>query len=395
MSLRILHVAPYFVDAWGYGGIPRIVATLTRELGCRGHNVTVCTTDAADALTRVPASRSRASQWSGAEVWVFPNLSNRLAYHAQCFLPRGLNRFLAAHSGDYDVAHLHGCRNLPVSIAARQLQRAGVPYVLAPNGTAPRIERRRLAKWIYDGTIGRNDVSGAAAVIAVSQAECRQLQVLGVPAERIRVVSNPVDLEEHREPPRRGAFRSAHELGDSPLVLFVGKLTPRKRVDVLLEALAMGVGPGVRLAVVGNDMGSLVGLQQEAARLGVSGQVIFTGLLRGAERLEAMADADVLVHPSADEIFGLAPLEALLRGTPVIVADDSGAGEILSSIGGGLVVPLGDPAALAAAIRDVLASPTAWRARAAAAAEQVRQRFGGAVIAEKLDGLYRELARVH
>src|SRR5438034_1069928 len=81
-----------------------------------------------------------------------------------------------------------------------------------------------------------------------------------------------------------------------------------------------------------------------------------TGLLRGRDRLEALADADAVVYPSEHEIFGLVPLEALLAGTPVVVADDSGCGEIIRQAGGD-VVPLGDADALALAIDRILDDP--------------------------------------
>src|SRR5262249_49559538 len=161
------------------------------------------------------------------DVRIFPNLSNTLAYHAQCFLPRGLGAFLSKSARQFDVAHLHACRNLPVSMAARHLSRAGVPWVLAPNGTAPRIERRRAARWAYERLTGRQDREGASRILAASNAERRQLEQMGVPADRIRVLPNPVDLDEHLLPLSRGAFRSAHSIGERPLVLYLGKLTPR------------------------------------------------------------------------------------------------------------------------------------------------------------------------
>ena len=152
--MRILHVTPYSADAWAYGGIPRLVAALTRGLARRGHRVTICTTDACDASSRLssaPHGIARFGPWplrhtpDGVDVRVFPNLSNVLAYHLQLFTPLGLGRYLSEHARDFDVAHLHACRNLPGAIAASRLRRAGVPYVLAPNGTAPLIERRIAA----------------------------------------------------------------------------------------------------------------------------------------------------------------------------------------------------------------------------------------------------------
>ena len=88
--------------------------------------------------------------------------------------------------------------------------------------------------------------------------------------------------------------------------------------------------------------------------LGVGERTTFVGLLTGRARLEALTDADVVVYPSADEVFGLVPLEALLCGTPVVVADDSGCGEVVGQLDGAQVVAVGDPQALAAAIEAVL-----------------------------------------
>ncbi len=394
MSLRILHVTPYFTAAWAYGGIPRIATTLVREQARRGHRVTVCTTDAATASGRAVTvgGESEVSGTSGrVEVRTFRNLSNTLAYHRQLFLPWGLGAFLKAHARDFDVAHLHACRNLPVTLAARHLHSAGVPYVCAPNGTGPLIERRRLQKWAYDQLIGSRDLPGAQAVIAVTDAERRQLEAFGVPASRIRVVPNPVDLDEHRTSPAPGRFRAAHGLGAGRVVLFLGKLTPRKRVDVLIDAFASGVGNDARLVIAGNDMGAGRMLAAQARACGVADRVTFTGLLPAESRLEALADADVVVYPSADEVFGLVPLEALLVGTPVVVADDSGCGEIIRQIGGGIVAPLGSAAALADAIRQILEAPERWREAASEAGARVRTRFSGAVVAEQLDAVYRDV----
>jgi len=399
-SLRILHVAPYSPAAWAYGGIARLAGTLTRGLARRGHHVTFCTTDACDASSRLPRSERPAAVFQawppartdeGVEQRVFPNVSNRLAYHHQAFLPLGLNAFLKRHAGTFDVAHLHACRNLPGAIAAHHLQRAGVPYVLAPNGTAPRIERRRFVKRIFDLVVGQQVLDRSTRVLVVSKAERRQLCDLGVDPAAIRLIPNPIDLDEFVPPIAGGAFRRRFALPSGPLIVFLGKLTPRKRLDVLLKAFAQLPSPNASLVVAGNDMGAGCQARSLARMLGIEHRTTFTGLLRGRDRLEAAADAEVLVYPSQDEIFGLVPLEALLCGTPVIVADDSGCGEVIRTVGGGQLVPVGDVDALGRAIDRVLASPSDWRAAAAAAAEIVKVTYGGDIVCAQLDQLYREM----
>jgi glycosyltransferase involved in cell wall biosynthesis len=380
------------------------VRSLTRGLVKRGHQVTVCTTDACDESGRLPKraeARSRFRAWppertrDDVEVRVFPNLSNRLAYHLQIFLPFGLNKYLSDQAGSFDVGHLHACRNVPGAIAAYHLHRAGVPYVLAPNGTAPRIERRRLAKRVFDTVMGQRILDRAARVLAVSNAERLQLRALGVDPAAVRVIPNPIDLDEFTPPPERRAFRRRFALPGSPaapIVMFLGKLTPRKRVDVLVRAFAQLERRDARLVIAGNDMGAGGDTRALVASLGLEARTVFTGLLRGQERLEALADADVVVYPSEDEVFGLVPLEALLSGTPVVVADDSGCGEIVSQVGGGLVVPVGDVDGLCRAIGDMLDAPARWRTATIPAAERIRAAFGEDVVCADVERLYGEMA---
>jgi glycosyltransferase involved in cell wall biosynthesis len=401
--LRILHVVPYYGEVWAYGGIPRLATTLTRELARRGHQVTVCTTDARDGARRLapppgsPAATRARRPWppartpDGVLVRVFPNVSNTLAYRLQLFLPVGLGAYLGAHAASFDVAHLHACHHVPGAVAARRLRRAGIPYVVAPNGTAPRLERRRAAKWVFDVTLGRGVLAGAAVVLAVSQAERRQLTGLGVDPAAIRVLPNPVDLAEHDSPPRRGGFRARLGLGPGPLIAFLGKLTPRKRVDVLLRAAAALGRPDVSLVIAGNDLGAGPALRRLARDLGLGAAAVFTGLLEGHDRLALLADADLVVYPGQHEIFGLVPLEALLAGTPVVVADDSGCGEVIRDTGGGCLVPPGDPATLATVIRPMLEAGGAWREAAREAAARVRRLYAGDVVAAEVEQLYRDL----
>lgn len=389
-SLRILHVVPYYEQAWAYGGIPRLATTLTHALARRGHEIAVYTTDVCDAASRALAPAVDTARPDAPRVRMFRNLSNRLAYRWQFFTPIGLAAHLRRTVRRYDVAHLHACHNLPTSVAASILARSGVPYVLAPNGTAPWIERRVRLKRLYDFVAGAHVIPGASCVLAVSEAERRQLQRLGVPETRIALVPNPIDEREFEATLDAVGFRRAHRLGTAPLVLYLGKLTPRKGVDVLVRAFAR-IRPDARLVIAGNDMGSLGRTMALARSLEVERRVVVAGLLRGSERLAALAAADVLAYPSHDEVFGLVPLESLLSGTPVVVCNDSGCGEVVGSVGGGHIVPPGDPEALAGAIESILGSPAIWRGRARRAAERARARFGSDIVAERLERVYTDI----
>jgi glycosyltransferase involved in cell wall biosynthesis len=386
-ALRILHVVPYYEHAWAYGGIPRVATTLARGLAGRGHQVTVCTTDACDDRRRACAPPTPHTGPGTLDVTVLRNFSNRLAYQWQLFAPVGLGRALRSFVGHIDVAHLHACRNLPVAAAARILSRAGIPYVVSPHGTAPRIERRFLAKQIFDATAGRGYLEGAARVLAVSDAERAQLSALGLADSCVTVLANPIDLQEFDTPPDGTRFRQRHDLGDAPVVMLLGKLTPRKGADVALLAFSQMAQKDARLVVAGSDMGS--GLAHDA--FAGSARVRHVGLLEGRDRLDALAAASVVIYPSRHEVFGLVPLEALLSGSPVIVCNDSGAGEIIRTVGGGQIVPVGEADALAGAMESMIAANGIWRQRARTAAVRVRQRFDADVVCGRLESLYRDV----
>jgi glycosyltransferase involved in cell wall biosynthesis len=386
--LRILHVTPYSAHAWAYGGVPRVVDELSRGLVERGHRVTVCTTDAYDDRHRL--GRTPNGVASGVALEVFPNLSNTAAYHLQLFFPLGLSRWLNVHARQFDVAHIHACRNLPGTIAARHLRRAGVPIILSPHGTARRFERRIWAKWIFDLTIGRR-MFDAELVLAVSSTERDELAALGLPAERLAVLENPVDAASV-EIPRRGDFRARHGLPWPELVLFLGKLTPGKHVDELVRAFALLNRPGAGLVIAGNDMGAGPSLRRLVDRMALADRTRFVGLLTGRARLEALADADVVAYPARPEAFGLVPMEALQCGTPVVVSADSGCGALVSDLGGGLVAG-NDPSALAQALRQVLDDRPRFAAAALRAGERVRARFARSRICADLEQHYRALAK--
>jgi glycosyltransferase involved in cell wall biosynthesis len=385
--VRVLHISPYYEDAWAYGGIPRVVGLVTRTLAARGHAVTVCTTDARDATSRLPRARPDGGERGGVTVEVFRNLSNRLAYHRQFFVPRGLGAWLARHAREFDVAHVHGCHHLPGVVAARHARAAGVPYVLSPHGTAPRIERRRLAKLLFDTTVGRGVLERAEHVVAVSDAEARALAALGVPPARVAVIPNPVDAAE-ASAIERGRLRSRTGLGARTIVLYLGTLTPRKRVDLLVDAFARLRDSDAVLVVAGNDLGAGAAIRSHVVRQGLQHRVVFTGLLRGRERLHALADADVVAYPGSDEVFGLVLVEALLCGVPVVAADDSGAAEVVARTGGGRVVRHGDPTDLANALGDILADRRRWRASAVRAGQRAASLFAPASVSARIEAVY-------
>ena len=208
----------------------------------------------------------------------------------------------------------------------------------------------------------------------------------GIPAEQVTLIPNGLDLGEFDPLPPKGGFRKRHGLGQGPLVAYLGQISPRKGVDHLVTAFSDAPPCGATLVIAGNDMG---GLSRAEAQRTPDSPIRFVGLLEGRERLELLADADVLVYASTAEVFGLVPFEGLLCGAPVVVGDDCGCGELIAEAGAGLLVQHGDIEGLRARIHTLLMDRVAASAMVSRGRRYIRDRLGFETVAAQHVALYR------
>ena len=349
------------------------------------------TTDALDAEARLPYGEADVE---GLHVFRFRNLSNRLAYRHQLFLPLGAREVLRKSVAEADVVHLHGYWHLlnnAAVAAARELDR---PVVLTPNGTLLPHERKTRIKAAWHHAFGKPVLEGVDRFIAVSRAELNQFHRAGLQPDRVDLVHNGLELEEFERLPERGVFREAHGIGDRPVILYLGKLTPRKGVTHLVGAMARLKDLSPVLVIAGNDMaGVRGGLEERVRSLDLGESVRFVGLLTGPERLAALSDADVLVYPSTEEIFGLVPFEGLMCGTPAVVTDDCGCGELVAQARAGELVRYGDEAMLAGSLRGLLADPVRRKRMVARGRKFIEKHFAWSTIAAQTEAVYTRARR--
>jgi glycosyltransferase involved in cell wall biosynthesis len=190
------------------------------------------------------------------------------------------------------------------------------------------------------------------------------------------LIPNGYDLERYAPRPEEGrAFRARYGIAaDARVVLTSAKLTRNKGHEVAIAALG-------RLQASGTPLVYLIcgdGVREAELRtLARSAQLpaVFTGLLESDELIAALAAADVVVHPSLNEIFPNAVGEAMACGRPVIAADAGGTAELVGADGAGVLVPPGDPDALAAAVRELLEDPERRRRLGAAARQRIAAEF--------------------
>jgi glycosyltransferase involved in cell wall biosynthesis len=207
---------------------------------------------------------------------------------------------------------------------------------------------------------------------------------------RVEVVSLGIDLDRFRrdlaDPTRVAGYRG----GAAPVVGAIGRLVPQKAMHVLIAATPalLEAHPALRVLIVG-DGPLRADLEAQAARLGVAHAVRFAGYQEDV--VSAYAAMDVFVLPSRDEGFGLVFLEAMAVGVPVVGTRVIGSEDAVEDGVTGLLVPYADPAALAAAVRGILASPDLAGRLRDTAAELVRRVYSREQCAARVEELYREL----
>ena len=293
-------------------------------------------------------------------------------------------------AADADVVHVLGFRDPVGTLAAFGSVRSGVPYVLEPVGMHERRVRSHRLKRVFDAVLGHRVVDRAALVMATSRLEADELVAGGVDPDTIRLRPNGIEVEPLLPLPAGGAFREAHGVpADAPLVLALGRITMKKGLPFLAEAV--GGLDGAWLALVGPQEGdgTIEDVRAAARRSGVEERVrIVQAGAWGPDKAAAFADADVFALPSATENFGNAAAEAAALGVPVVVSDRCGVAEWLPPASSA-VVPYAEVAPLRAAIERLL-SPEV-RAAARREADGLRQALSWGGIAAAQRSIYLEV----
>jgi len=252
-------------------------------------------------------------------------------------------------------------------------------------------------------------------VIAQCPAEVAELiDDYGAPRDKIAVIPSAVNTAVYRPVPRDEARRRIGLAPDNHVVVYVGRMLPRKDVRNVVRAFALllrrysEAGLDEMRAYNQTPLLLLVGgesvepdpvatpeigeLQRLAAELGVADRVRFVGKRQPDVLRDYYSAGDVAVTTPWYEPFGLTPLEAMACGVPVVGSAVGGITYTIADGETGLLVPPRDPASLAGALYDLLEAPDARRRMGAAARARAERLFTWPVVAARTAALYEELS---
>ena len=376
--MRIALVSPY---SYTYaGGVGRHVEALAAEFARRGHEARLLAPyDPDDRLARAmhrgvrPQARAVSDQLVplGRTLGIAANGSmSTLALSAECF--NRLSREL--RTGGYDVVHVHEPHAPAVSWCAADLART--PLVGTFHCYSTKVVSNNVA--VLAGA--RRFYNRLHVRIAVSEAaRWTNERFYG---GRYRVIPNGVDLD--------AACPARKSPSPQLRLLFLGRADERKGLPVLLRAYDALLAAGVpaRLTVAGAAAAEVAPLVLDAEGVELRGQV------SEEEKWRLLREADVLCAPSlGGESFGMVLTEAFAGGTPVVCANVGGYREVVRDGVDGLLVPPGDPAELAGALRAI-GGDAHRRERMGAAARERAERFAWPQVAGEVLEAYGDAVAI-
>ncbi|MBL6934957.1 MAG: glycosyltransferase [Alphaproteobacteria bacterium] len=385
--MKILHVIASLAPR--FGGPSKACFEMARAVAARGHEVSVFSTnmdgpDDLDVPTTEPQLRDgvtlRTFQVSRPRFW---KPSWPMARALKQAIPKA------------DVVHVHSLYLFHSLVAGILCAWSDTPYLVRPHGTLdPYLYRRhRLRKWVMELLFQNRVLKHAAAIHYTSEEEMR----LAAPYVREApgvVVPNGIDLVDYEAPPPAGTFRKMFpEIGERRIVLFLGRINFKKGLDILADAfvrLAAGRND-VHLVIAGpDDEGLGDKVKRTLNRGGVLSHTTFTGMLEGADKLAALNESALFVLPSYSENFGIAVVEAMACGLPVLISDRVNIWREVEDSGAGRVTPP-DSTAFASAMDELLDDPMARRHMGEQGRRLVEERYRWDRIGDRLAAVYADI----
>jgi glycosyltransferase involved in cell wall biosynthesis len=386
--MRVLHVIPSVSPR--RGGPSAAIFPMVAALRARGIDAEIATSDEDEGSIEKTFPSYVAQHGVPVRIFARWRAPVRLLQEYS-FCPRFVP-WLKENLWNYDLIHVHALFSHLPSAAMRIARRCRVPYVNRPLGLLGRwpLRQSALRKKLYLRLIEKRNLDGAAAFHFTSEPERDE-------AADVMAVDRSVIIPHGMETPEllvEAGAQLRSRLGlprNQKLVLFLGRIHHKKGIDWLVRSLAQMYVPRPVLLIAGEG-DQRAGIEQLASRLGIDRNLRWLGHVAGEWKQLCLQGSDLLALTSHHENFGVAVLEALAAGTPVLVSDHVALAEVIARHRLGRVVPLE-----IGAIRDGLTQALAESDGDSLARrrEFVRDHYSWSASAAALEQLYRRTIENH
>ena len=367
------------------GGPAQAVLEVSQALVRKGHAISIF------GISDAPAQKSEIAR--GIEIRSFPReWSFRYRYSG------AFREALEHEIQKFDLVHIHGVWTYPTFAASRIAKKAEVPYILRPCGMldAYSLSHHALRKKLYYSLIEKITLRNAAAIHFTTQEEKESASAIrNILDSKFVVVPLGLELESYTHLPPRGSIRNrVLGLENKKIILFLGRVNFKKGLDLLIRAFSKLVKErsDIHLIIAGpDDEGYGKKLDQWIRDEKIQTDVTRLGFVEGGQKLSLFSDSDIFCLPSHQENFGLAVLEAMAAGLPVLVSEHVNLSEEIGKQGAGLVTSLGIEE-IAGALNKLLEDDTLRYQMGAHGKALVRREYSWDLISEWWIRLYEDVS---
>lgn len=301
----------------------------------------------------------------------------------------GLKSWLRSNVAEFDFVHVHTVFSHPANITMQVCRSTSTPYAVRPLGQLCRwsLQQRSWVKKLQLALFTRRNLNGASFIHCTSAMEAEESAEAGFRSP-CSVLPHGIDLPPQLEHARS---RLRDKLGlpkDRRLVVFMSRVHPKKGIDLLIDAVAKATEPFDLLIAGAGDAAYVRELKQRIESAGITQRVRWLGFLQGDDKWLLLQGADLFVLPSHSENFGIAVLEAVACGLPVVVSDQVALQHEVKTLSLGRVIPL-RVEALASAMDELLASSAECSEISARAVAVAADHFSWRAAARRLIAAYQ------
>ena len=398
--MRILFCYPSYKPAYRAGGPVQSISGMAESLVRRGHEVIVCTTNSnfdedlevpVDVEVRVDGVKVwyfRRDEFMRRWFWFSPYLMGNSGY---AYAPK-MQTTLEKFGPHFALVHTHIPFVYPTLAGFRFAKRYRIPLFYSQRGVfdPKSLRYRYLKKYALIKFVENRILSAATTLIALTEEEEANYRALNVTTP-CRIVPNGVDVDSFRG--RAGADLTEHYSlsPDSLVILFLGRISPRKGVGRLLDAfiaVAKAVPHAVLVLAGPGEFNQMENYRSRAQAAGLSDRVIFPGVVENERKVGLLARADLFCLPSDSEGLSVAVLEALASETAVLLSPECNFPVVETADVGRVVA--NDAEKIASALIDLLSSPGHLRTMGVRAREFARREYDWEVIVDRLLDVYSE-----
>ncbi|MBE9166975.1 glycosyltransferase [Pleurocapsales cyanobacterium LEGE 06147] len=314
--MKILIVIPALGTV--YGGPSKSVVELVQAVGNQGIEVDIVTTNA-NGFTKLDFPLCRWIKEKDYRIQYFPYWA--ISDYKISF---SLTQWLFEHVQDYDLVHTNAIFSYTVLPAYWACQRYRVPYIITPRGMLEpwALSYKAWKKRLYYALLEKPALNQANAIQMLASNEAQRTRVLNLKSPLV-IVPNGVHRHDFETLPDPGLFyQKFPETCGKSLILFLGRVDPKKGLDLLAKAFAQIYSqfPHTHLIVAGPDnVGFLPTAKNYFAETGCLDAVTFTGMLTGKLKYAALAAVSIYIAPSYSEGFSMSVLEGMASGLPCVI----------------------------------------------------------------------------